>query len=405
MTETAQSTQPIPAHIPHDLVRDFDFLDFEGVNDDPQLAWRQVQERMPDVFWTPRNGGHWIATRMADIRAIMEDHERFSNSESFIPIRPGVLRILPVQLDPPEHNGLRKLIMPAFLPRALVGIEDEARTLAIELIEGFAARGECEFVSDFAGAMPLLVFLNMMGLPVEDRPYLRETLHHTQRVDKAEGFKRFNDYLESWIAQRRENPADDLISKVVHGVVDGRPITPEEASGVCLNLLTGGLDTVVSMMAHIARYLATHPEARRRLAESPVSAQDLEELIRRHGVTNLARQVSADTNYNGLELRKGEQVLIPQALPGLDDRVTEHPERVDFERPAVRHLAFGAGVHTCPGASLARRELRIFLEEWFKRIPEFTLKQGVAPLLHAGTVNTISELWLSWDPADVTTVR
>ena len=388
-----------PAHVPSDLVRDFDFMSFEGVVDDPHLAWSRLQKSMPDIFWTPHYGGHWVATRMEDIRIIMEDHERFSNHESFIPIRPGVLRILPVQLDPPEHTGLRKMLMPAFLPRAITSLEERARALAVEMIDELLPRGECEFVEDFAGAMPIMVFLDMMGLPQEDRPYLRETLHHTQRVDKAEGFRRFNEYLALWIERRRAERGDDLISSVVHGTIDGRAITPQEASSVCLNLLTGGLDTVVAMMSHIAHYLATHPEARRRLASAPLTPQALEELIRRHGVTNLARQVAEDMEYQGVTLRKGEQILVPQILPGLDDRITPDPETVDFDRPSVKHLAFGAGVHTCPGASLARREMKAFIEEWLKRIPEFTLKPGVDPVFHAGTVATVGELWLSWDPA------
>lgn len=389
-----------PEHVPGELVRDFNFHDFPGLKQDPYRAWREVQESYPEIFWTPHQGGHWVVTRFDDIQEILRDYETFSNEEPFIPVRPNAKRLTPVQNDPPEHTAMRKLLMPGFLPREITKIEAGARAIAVGIIETLAPRGECEFVSEFASAMPIAVFLGMMGLPQEDAPYLREVLKYTQQVDKVDGFQKFTDYLANWIDRRIADPGDDLISKVVVGQVDGRPLTRDEIDSMCLLLLTGGLDTVVAMISHMARFLAENPQVRTDLlAEPEISNRQLDELIRRTGVTNVARMVAKDTIYGGVVMRRGEQVLLPTFLAGLDDRKNAEPMEVDFSRTVPHHLAFGYGAHTCIGATLARREMKAFLEEWLKRIPDFSIKPGSAPDIHAGTVNTMNELWLCWDPA------
>ena len=139
---------PRPDHVRPDLVVDFDYYHPPGIEDgDVYAAWNRLHHG-PDIFWTPRNKGHWVATRGEDIRAILSDHEAFSSRAVFLPVvdRP---RIIPTEIDPPEHAAYRALIAPFFYPNAIASWADEARRLAVSLIEGFYAKGECEFVAGF----------------------------------------------------------------------------------------------------------------------------------------------------------------------------------------------------------------------------------------------------------------
>jgi cytochrome P450 len=182
--------------------------------------------------------------------------------------------------------------------------------------------------------------------------------------------------------------------------VGDRPITPEETFNLLTLVLFGGLDTVASMLGFLCRFLALHPEHRRDLVAHPdLQKNAVEELIRRHGVSNTARYITHDFVHNGVQFRGGDLIQVPNTLFGLDERVNADPIRVDFRREPVRHAAFGNGPHTCPGAVLARREIAVFLDEWLKRIPEFSIKPGSKPQMASGHVNGVTRLELVWDPA------
>jgi len=166
--------------------------------------------------------------------------------------------------------------------------------------------------------------------------------------------------------------------------------------------MTGGLDTVASMMGFVMRFLAMHPEHRQRLLDEPAKIPAaVDEFIRRHGVANTARVVTHDTRFEGVELRAGDRVLVPNNLYGLDDEVFENALDVDFDRAdASRHASFGNGPHRCPGANLARLEIRLLLEAWLPVIPDFSMDPERPPLMTTGIGNSIIELPLVWQPAN-----
>jgi len=180
--------------------------------------------------------------------------------------------------------------------------------------------------------------------------------------------------------------------------VDGRPITDEELVPMVSLLLIGGLDTVASAMGFAARFLAGSPARRQELIDHPERIPGaVEELLRRFPVVNQGRMVLNDMDYKGVAMKAGDQILMPTTLHGLDDRQFENPMEVNFQRPTPIHSTFGNGAHRCPGSLLARTELKIFLEEWLKRIPNFRIKPGETAGVRAGVNATIFHLPLVWD--------
>jgi cytochrome P450 len=404
---TPADLSPTPAHVPAERVYDFDFFAPPGADEDVQLAWKRLHAAAPDIFWTPRNGGHWVATRAEDILEIQTNHERFSHRVFTIPADPDAHHTpLPLGVDPPEHAAYRRILTPAFLPKAINAIEDSVRELAIDLVRTLAPQGECEFVEDFARKLPIAVFMNMVDLPFADRelllPWAEVVVRSSDQAKRREAQASMMGYLAKWVEARRAAPGDDLISTVVHAKVGDRPIRPDETFNILTLVLFGGLDTVASMLGFIARFLALHPAHRRELVEHPELRKNaIEELIRRHGVTNTGRYITGDFVYKGVQLKTGDLIQVPNVLFGLDERVNPDPLTVDFRREPVRQAAFGNGPHTCPGAVLARREISVFLDEWLQRIPDFTLKPGVKPGMASGHVNGVTRLDLVWDPAAV----
>lgn len=393
-----------PVHVPGELVRDFDFYHLPGLETgrtlDVHQLWKDIQDSHPPLFWTPRYGGHWVITRYADIERMLMDHGTFSNEEPFIP--KGVIPFqTPVQLDPPEHGPFRKLLMPAFMPASLARATERARSAAIDIIEQIQPRGRCDFVTDFAGVMPIMAFLTLITLPVEDFAYLRGIaieMGNPTNPNAGKAWAEMSAYVVRQIQLRRDEPQDDFISSVIVGKVAGRGLTDDEIFSMCLLIIGGGLDTVVSMTSLAASYLAQHPEQRRQLSERPELIDNaVEEIARRFGTSNLARLVRSDTDIAGVPVKAGDIVLAIFPLAGLDETVNPDPMTLDFERARPRHLAFGTGPHTCIGNKLAKREIRIFLEEWFKRIPDFRLAPGTIPHVHTGLVNSVAKLELVWD--------
>lgn len=405
MTEQAATLAPKPAHVPSNLVFDFDFFAPPGGDEDVQLAWARLHEVAPDIFWTPRNGGHWVATRADDILAIQMDHERFSHRVFIIPADPEEHHTpLPLGVDPPAHGPYRRILTPAFLPKVINAIEDSVRVFAAELIEELAPQGECEFIEAFARKLPIAVFLKMVDLPFEHRefllPWAEVVVRSSDQAARREAQMNMMHYLAQYVEERRGAPGEDLISTVVHAKVGDRPIEPQEVFNILSLVLFGGLDTVASLLGFIARFLALHPEHRKELITHPERLKNaIEELIRRHGVTNTGRYITHDFTYNGVQLRQGDLIQAPNVLFGLDERMNPDPLKVDFNRESPRLAAFGNGPHTCPGAVLARREIAVFLEEWLKRIPEFSIKPGTKPEMACGYVNGVTRLELVWPTA------
>lgn len=393
---------PTPSHIPPELVRDFDYFAVQPVDGDIHRAWARVHEG-PDIFWTPRNGGHWVFTRADDIQEAYRTPDLFCSRIVSIPYVDTGFRFGPAEFDPPEVNDYRVALAPAFTPKALRGYETIVRDLTIDLIEGFIADGACDFQLAVSQHLPIGVFLGMMDFPAGDAamllPLVEAQTRSADPADTQQSMDAMIAYLDNKIDERADNLGDDLTSQVLRSTIGGQPASRQQVFSMLINLMFAGLDTVVAELGFTMRFLATHGDHQRQLIERPeLIPNAIEELLRYHGITNLARAVRQDQDFRGIAMKEGEPVLLSTTLFGLDERRFPDPMTIDFEREDVAHMIFGSGPHRCLGSHLARLELRIFLTEWFARVGRFELDPAGDVVAISGKNNAMVALPLRWTP-------
>ena len=398
-------TNALPDNVSPERVVDYDFYSAAG-DRDLQLETSKTLHAGADIVWTPRNGGHWIFTRAEDIEYAQRESTLFSMREVTLPAGFTPTPVLPLESDEPEHAQYRAALAPAFDPKDIVALEPGVRELAAELIEGFEPKGRCEFVSEFGAHLPIVIFMRMANLPKEDRAMLVRWTNNAVRphepADRIESYRKTSEYITRLMDERRGSTAEDIVSRVMRGRMAARDMSDSEKHSMILNALFGGLDTVTSALSFMARFLAMNPPHRRKLAENPaLISRAIEELLRRHGVTNTARVITRDLDYKGIHFKAGDRVLVQSLLHGLDARRFPEPASVDFARKDIRHAVFGNGTHRCIGALLARTEMKVFLSEWLARIPDFSLDPADPPRVESGMVNSVVHLPLRWAPRSV----
>ncbi len=397
-------TAAVPDHVPAELVRDFDHFTFASEDEDVHVAWGRLVNNNPPLVFTPHYGGYWVITDARLLEEAFPNWEVFSSAHKIgIPPTPDdVPLLLPIEADDPYHKELRRPLNLALSPKGVIALATRARELAIELVEGLAPRGECEFVHDFSLKMPMELFLQLVDLPSSDREYLiglaNTGLKGKVLADRIEAMKSMNAYIRQKVAERLANPGDDLMSAIITMEIDGRKLTTDEQVGYMTTALFGGLDTVGGMMAMTTRHLALNPEHRHLLAAHPERIPDaIEEILRRYAISTVSRMVTRDVEFGGVQLKKGDRIMLPTPIHGVDESRWEDALDVRLDRKPTDHMAFGKGTHRCPGAILARAELRIFIEEWLKRIPDFAIDESRGGVKwEPGTVLGLKSLPLVW---------
>lgn len=393
----------LPSHVPAELVRNFDIYSLIQPEEDVHQAWHKVSTDEPPVFFTSHYGGFWVINRAELLDKAWPDWELFSSAGGvgIPPVPPEIPPFLPIDADDPYHKALRRPLNLALSPKGVQALSIAARELAVELVEQLAPLGRCDFVKDFAFKMPMELFLRIVNLPSSDREYLLEHAHaglrHPDVAARHAAMNAINAYLQSWVTKRVAEPGDDLMSAIVNLEIDGRPLTHAERVGYMATAMMGGLDTVGGMMSFSIRHLATNPEHRKHLIDHPEAIPDaIEEILRRYSIPTVGRQVTRDVEFGGVQMKAGDRVMLPTMLHGLDDRRWGDAQEVRLDRRPQDHMAFGNGTHRCPGANLARVEIRIFLEEWLKRIPEFSIDPDRTIVFGSGAVAGIEALPLVW---------
>lgn len=365
------------------------------------------QDSSRPVFRVQDEGDYWMFTDYSVILDGLQQPEIWS-SAVIVPTDPDPpYKWIPIMLDPPEHTKWRHVLGSYFSPGRVTAMEDDQRRLAAELIEAVKPNGSCDFVTEIARVFPAIIFLNIMGMPLDKLDEFlgwEDMILHTDGAGDAANEMRFagmmkvQEYFSGLIAERRANPdphAQDIVSKAVGWTIDGVPANDLEILNCLLLLFMAGLDTVTSQLSYAMLHLATHPTDQSRLvAEPDLTPRAVEELLRAYPIVQTARKATRDFDFHGCPVKAGDMAEFPLAAAGRDTNAYPDARTVDFDRKVVRHLSFGGGPHRCLGSHLARQELTVLLQEWHRRIPECQVAGH--PTEHGGQVWGLDSLQLSW---------
>jgi cytochrome P450 len=394
--------------------------------DDPDLVaapwetWDRLREesRAFVASEAAKDWDVWTLMRYQDVHDALRAPELFS-SRSVLHVYQGpklidpaeadaVRGMIPEELDPPEHTKYRQLLTPLFAPQVIETLEPMIRSWCVELIEGFIAHGGCDLNRDFARQYPTMIFLRLMGLPKDGVGDFLEKVHDRIREAAQMGLSETQsmtgayvmamaEYMNAVLDERRFERQDDIVSYLLDIEIDGRPLNDGELQQICTLLYAAGLDTVAGELGYMFLHLANHPEHRRLVIEQPDRIPSfVEETLRTYSIVTTNRIVTRDVEFAGCPMKAGDRVLL--SIPAADRDPCEFPDadRFDVDRVSNRHLAFAAGPHRCLGSHLARLELRIAVEEWHRRIPEYAVAEGAEVKFHIGGVAGVDNLPLVW---------
>jgi cytochrome P450 len=347
--------------------------------EDRGVGWNTLRDAGPVVFMN----GYYYLTRREDVLAALRNPKAFSSSVLQPPGNP--LPVIPLAFDPPQHTRYRKILQPYFSPHALSKSRPVLERHAADMIAALAGRGECEVMADFARLYPFQVFLDLYGMPLEDRdrvigwkdaiigdkPYLT-------RAELEEGQAELFDYLLKAVRDRRENPGSDMLSQVMTGPGD---FTDLELLGMSHLLILAGLDTVTAAIGFSLYELARRPQLREQLRDNPKQIRVfIEEIVRLEPSAPVAPRVTTEfVNVGGMTLPPGSQVRLCMAAVNRDGSDSMSTNDLVMDGKVHRHWGFGGGPHRCLGSHLARIELTVVVGEWLKQIPDFELPAGYVP--------------------------
>ena len=402
----------VPAHVPPELVLDTRFANAAVANDlaEPYAPADILRDpAFPRIHYYPwptsgNRHGAWVVTRYEDIRRVYEDNDLFSSKgvAQFQALAGETFPSIPLGIDPPKHGRYRKFLNPWFTPVAMNEREPRIRAIIVAMIDGFAGAGEVDIAYDFGRVFPVRVFLDLMGLPFamfeQFLAWEWDILHEDAIETKAAAVSGILAYLRGVIAAKRADPDETLGSFIANGAIDGVVLSDDEVLGMTWFLWLGGLDTVASTVSQMFRRLALDPALQARIRDNPELINTaVEEFLRTQPLVNSGRLVKRDFEWHGVSIRAGDWVTVFNSSGNFDEAQFACPHTFDPARTANRHFTLAGGVHVCLGAHLARRELRVLLDEWFRRVPQpFRVKHGADTSLVPGLLS-IRNLPIVWD--------
>ncbi|WP_297598406.1 cytochrome P450 [Mycobacterium sp.] len=363
---------------------------------DRGLGWKMLRDAGPVVFMN----GHYYITRREDVLAALRNPGVFSSTVLQPPGHP--LPVLPLAFDPPQHTRYRKILQPYFSPYALSKSRPVLERHARDMIAALAGRGECEVMTDLASLYPFQVFLDLYGLPLEDRDRLidwKDSIISDKpfltQADMAKG-RQLLEYLVDAIAARRQNPGSDMLSQVMTGEGNFSDI---ELLGMSHLLILAGLDTVTAAIGFSLFELARRPQLRKELRDSPKQIRVfIEEIVRLEPSAPVAPRITtAYVNVGGMTLPPGTSVRLCMAAVNRDDSDSMSTNELNMDGKVHRHWGFGGGPHRCLGSHLARIELTVIVAEWLTQIPDFELPADYSPVISYPSKSfALKELPLRW---------
>jgi cytochrome P450 family 142 subfamily A polypeptide 1 len=354
---------------------------------DPHPAFAQLRANEP--VYHDDETGLWALLRHDDVAWADKRTDLFSSASGSRP------RSFPqpsmIDCDDPLHKRRRSLVDKGFHPRAVANLEQHVRSIATDLIDAVAQRGSCDLVADLAAPLPSIMIGDLLGMRREDYRVLQGW--SDAMIAGADGpenttpsvlqaFADFSSYMNETIAQRRTSPREDVISILVHAEMNGERLSGEELIGESLLILIGGNETTRHSISGGIEALLRHPEQRARLARDPALLRPaVEECLRWvTPIANMARTAVGDVEVRGRTIPAGDQVLLMYISANRDEAVFDDPFVFDVAREPNPHISFGMGAHFCLGASLARLEIRVMLEELLRRLPDLALADEDAPV-------------------------
>ena len=366
-----------------DWATDFDHADPE-YNLHAHEIWADLRERCP-VAHTDRYNGAWLPVTHADVSRIAYDTEHFTSRSVVVSTAEQLAEAPiggapPITSDPPFHHHARRLLLPPFSPKQIDPWEDDVRSLCNELIDSMGDADVVDAAIQYAQHIPVNVIARMLGFPLEDADMFRGFVHdvlegvnHAPAVRLA-AFERLDAYLDEQIRDHLENPRDDLTNFLLNSTIFDQPLSPDHVRGSIVLLLIAGIDTTWSAIGSSIWHLAGNPDDLRRLRSEPeLWPTAIEEFLRAYAPVTMARMVARDHDFNGCPMKKDEWVLLPFPAANLDPAEFERADEVLIDREVNRHSAFGLGIHRCLGSNLARLEVRVAVETFVERFPEFEL--------------------------------
>jgi cytochrome P450 len=385
----------VPEHPPVlDWVHDFDHTDPRWT-EDPFPIWEVLRSASP-VVHTKRFLGCYMPTTYEAVNEIAYDTEHFSSRRVIVrDARPEITsRAPPITSDPPEHKPAKQLLLPPFTPDAMKKLEPRVRAICNELIDGFIADGKCDAAARYTKHVPVRAIAHMLGIPEKDGDLFIKWIHEILELGikddqiLMQAVREMTGYFAGHVEQRRKQPTDDLISALMQAKgKDGQPLDDEHVLGSLRLLLVAGIDTTWSAIGSALWHLAKTPADRERLVKEPeLMPTAIEELLRAYSPVTMAREVMKETVISGCPVKPGNMVLLSFPAANRDPAMFTDADKVQIDRKENRHAAFGLGIHRCVGSNLARMEMTVALEEWLKRIPDFSLDPAGKVTWSEGTV-------------------
>ncbi|MBP2327116.1 cytochrome P450 [Kibdelosporangium banguiense] len=392
-------------------VRAYPF-DMEEISVSEEYVRLQRDEPMSRVQM-PFGEQAWLATRYADVKLVMTD-ARFSRELAQGLDQPRMRRESMgdgiMGMDPPDHSRLRRLVSKAFTARRMEQMRAGVRALSRQLIDSMVTGGDtADIVEDLARPLPVTVICDLLGVPHEDQPIFREWTQALVNDSTAKGDvlyvygNQLEEYVAKLVAQRREEPTDDLLGALVYARDNGDKLTETELISIAgPGLLTGGVETVSTALPSFVFTLLTNPDElallRRRPELMPTAVEELLRYVPINTAAMFARYAAEDVRFGDIVVRAGEPVLPALHAANRDPEVFNDPERIDLTRSPNPHMAFGHGPHHCIGAQLARLELQEALSELLERFPNMRLADGREGVKweFGVIVRGPSELRISW---------
>ncbi len=360
--------------------------------------------------------GFWALTRYDDVVHVSRHPELFiSGGGSNIPDwPPEVLEFLGsmINMDAPRHTKMRLIVNRGFTPRQVGLIEDNVHARARAILDAVAPKGECDFVTEIAAALPLQIICDMLGIPASDYSFVFEQTNVVLGVGDPEfgttlegafaAAHQLWEYAQELGKERLDNPRDDIVTALMQAEIDGEQLTAAEFGSFFVLLTSAGNETTRNAISHGMLALTDHPDQRRIWADDfdGVAPTAIEEIVRwATPVIHFRRTAVADTVVGGQEITAGDKVVMFYTAANRDPAAFDDPYRFDVRRFPNEHLAFGAGgPHFCLGAHLARREIRVMFEEMFRRLPDLEIS-GPPDYLQSGFIHGIKRMPCTFTPS------